>query len=160
MRRAPDAVNNVCVRNTERGARAETVPFSRGKEKEVSSKIAMMIAMAVVLLALGASAVFAQNQVVRCHGKPCYATGNHDLVYERRGNGLNDLIYLRGGNDQVRAQRWSSDRDVIRGSRGFDLIYVNDGDRRDKIWGGRGNDKCYVDARREVGSGCSRVIVR
>jgi hypothetical protein len=129
-------------------------------EGEKMRRIAMMAALAVALLALGAGAVFAQNQIVRCHGIPCYATGNDDLVYERPRNGLNDEIHLRGGDDQVRAGRYCFDRDVILGSRGFDLIYVNDGDTRDRIFGGRGDDKCYVDARIEVGGGCSVVIVR
>jgi hypothetical protein len=50
-------------------------------------------------------------------------------------------------------------KDVIKGGPGFDLIYVDDGDTRDRIYGGKGRDKCYVDARSEAISGCSRVIV-
>ncbi len=60
----------------------------------------------------------------------------------------------------MRADRYPRDKDVIRSSGGFDPIYVNDCDTRDKIWGGKGYDKCYVDARSEVGGGCSRVRVR
>lgn len=138
-------------------------------------RTAMLLVGALMLLAIGAGVVFAQeqsgstqdqqtitpddNQVVQCHGVPCYATGNHDMVYERVGNGKRDKILLRGGDDQVRADHYRRDRDVIRGSKGFDLIYVNDHDRRDKIWGGKGRDRCYVDHRSEVGSGCSVVRV-
>ena len=85
------------------------------------------------------------------HRLPCYATGKDDLVYERQGNRLRDRIILRGGDDQVRANAYGRDKDVIKGSSGYDLIYVDDGDTR---------DKCYVDAKSEVISGCSRVIVR
>jgi hypothetical protein len=49
---------------------------------------------------------------------------------------------------------------VIKGSSGYDLIYVDVGDTRDKIYGGKGRDKCYVDARSEAIRGCSRVIVQ
>jgi Ca2+-binding RTX toxin-like protein len=138
-------------------------------------KIAMVVALVAVLLALGASAVIAQsgtenedgisvitsnNQVVHCHGVPCFASGSDDLVYERVGNGKRDKILLGGGDDQVRADTYRRDRDVIKGTKGFDLIYVDDGDTRDKIWGGKGNDKCFVDARSEIGGGCSVIRVR
>jgi hemolysin type calcium-binding protein len=73
---------------------------------------------------------------------------------------LNDKIYLRGGSDQVRANGYTRDRDLIYGGKGYDLIYVNDGDIHDRIRGGAGSDKCYVDAPIEVVSGCGAVIVR
>ena len=123
-------------------------------------RIAMMVALSVALLAVSAGAVFAANQVIRCAGIPCVSTGNDDLVYERAGNRLNDEIYLKGGSDQVRANTYGADKDVIKGGAGFDLIYVTDEDTLDRIYGGKGNDKCYVDARVEVVSGCSDIIVR
>lgn len=120
----------------------------------------MMVALSVAVLAVSAGTVLAANQVIRCAGIPCTATGKDDLVYERAGNRLNDEIYLKGGSDQVRADRYTNDRDEIRGSAGFDLIYVDDGDTNDRIRGGKGNDKCYVDSRREIVGGCSVVVVR
>ena len=123
-------------------------------------RIAMGIAMVMVLCVMAAGVALAANQIIRCAGIPCVSTGNDDLVYERRGNGLNDEIRLKGGDDQVRAGGFTRDQDRIFGSSGFDLIYVDDGDPNDRIRGGRGNDKCYVDARREIVSGCSVVIVR
>ena len=137
-------------------------------------RIALVVAMAVVLSAVGASAVVAQsgtveedgifkataNQIIQCAGQPCIGTGGDDLMLERRGNGLNDTIRLRGGDNQVRAQRFTRDRDRVFGSAGYDLIYVNDRDRHDRIRGGRGDDRCFVDSRVEVVSGCSVVRVR
>lgn len=139
-------------------------------------KLAIVIALVAVLVAMGASAVFAQeqegttqedgifvaanNQIIHCQGVPCTASGNDDLVYERVGNRKKDRILLKGGDDQVRADTYKRDKDVIKGSSGFDLIYVDDGDTRDRIFGGKGNDKCYVDAASEVVSGCSNVIIR
>ena len=123
-------------------------------------KLAMMLAVAVALSVFFATAAFAANQIIRCAGIPCIGTGNSDLVYERRGNGLNDKIYLKGGSDQVRANGYTRDRDLIYGSKGYDLIYTSDGDTHDRIRGGQGSDKCYVDAPIEVVSGCGSVIVR
>jgi Ca2+-binding RTX toxin-like protein len=123
-------------------------------------RIAMMAAVVVVLSALFATVAYAGNQIIRCAGLPCWSTGKSDLVYERKGNGLNDRILLRGGNDQVRANGYTRDRDVIKGGSGHDLIYVNDGDANDRIRAGTGNDKCYVDAPIEASSSCGAVIVR
>jgi hypothetical protein len=123
-------------------------------------KIAMILAVVMALSAFLATAAYAGNQIIQCAGIPCYATGKSDLVYERKGNGLNDRIILRGGNDNVRANGYTRDRDVIKGGGGYDLIYVNDGDTHDRIKGGAGGDKCYVDSRVEVVGGCGQVIVR
>lgn len=141
-------------------------------------RIVVVSAMVAALMALGAGTVFAQdgsagttkedgvsvikagNQRIQCTGVPCTATGNDDLVFERIGNGKQDRILLRGGDDQVRANAYGNDRDVIRGTSGFDLIYVDDGDTRDRIFGGKGRDKCFVDARSEAVAGCSRIVVQ
>ena len=140
-------------------------------------KIVTMLAAVAALLAIGAGSVLAQdaptgtknadvttdragNQTIQCTGVPCVASGSSDLVFERIGNGKKDRILLKGGRDQVRANTYANDKDVIKGSDGFDLIYVDDGDTRDRIFGGKGNDRCIVDARSEVVSGCSVVTVR
>ena len=49
-----------------------------------------------------------------------------------------EYAFPEGGRNQVRADRYPRDKDVIRSSGGFDPIYVNDCDTRDKIWGGKG----------------------
>jgi hypothetical protein len=140
-------------------------------------KMAMVLATVAALLAIGAGSVLAQdaatgtrnadvatdragNQRIQCTGVPCVASGSSDLVFERIGNGKKDRILLRGGSDQVRANAYGNDKDVIKGSAGFDLIYVDDGDTRDRIFGGKGNDRCIVDARSEVVSGCSVIRVQ
>jgi hypothetical protein len=105
-------------------------------------------------------AVLGSNQQLTCQDIPCYATGSSDLVNERIGNGRDDRILLRGGDDRVNANTYGRDRDVIKGHRGYDLIHVDDGDTRDKIYGGKGGDKCYVDSRSEAVSGCGAIRVR
>jgi hypothetical protein len=83
------------------------------------------------------------------------------LVCERVGNGKNDKILLRGGDDRVLANGYTNDKDVVKGNKGFDRINVADGDKRDMAAGGRGaHDYCIVDARSEVGPGCGRVTVQ
>jgi hypothetical protein len=123
-------------------------------------KLLMVATLVVVMVPLVAAAAYAGNQIVQCSGIPCIATGSQDLVKERIGNRLNDKIYLKGGSDQVRADKYRADRDLIYGGKGYDLIYTSDGDTHDRIRGGAGYDKCYVDSRREVVSGCGRVIVQ
>ena len=123
-------------------------------------RIAMIVAVVMAFSAFLATAAYAGNQIIQCAGIPCIATGSQDLVKERVGNDLNDKIYLKGGSDQVRANPYTRDIDLIYGSKGYDLIYVNDGDTHDRIRGGAGRDKCYVDSRIEVVSGCNDVIVR
>ncbi len=137
-------------------------------------KMMLLLAATAALVALVVGSALAQeatssdlqgaelraNQRIQCTGIPCVASGRSDLVLERIGNGKNDRILLRGGDDQVRANTYGRDRDVIKGSAGGDLIYVDDGDTRDKIFGGRGGDKCYVDAPSEAVAGCGRVIVQ
>jgi len=124
-------------------------------------RIVLTMSVVAVLALLGAGTVWAQDQIIRCHAKPCYGSGNDDLIYERPANGLNDEIIMKGGHDRVLATRYTNDRDVTRGGSGNDRLEVNDGDRRDTASGGRGtSDLCIVDARVEVGSGCGRVIVR
>lgn len=121
-------------------------------------RIALFVAVVMAFSVFLATAAFAANQIVQCSGIPCIATGSQDLVKERIGNRLNDKIYFKGGSDQVRADKYRGDRDLIYGGEGYDLIYVNDGDTHDRIRGGAGYEKCYVDSRREVVSGCARVI--
>ena len=123
-------------------------------------KLVLVMALVLIMVPLVAAAAYAGNQIIQCAGIPCVATSQSDLVYERIGNGLNDKIYLKEGSDQVRANGYTRDRDLIYGSKGYDLIYVNDGDTNDRIRGGAGFDKCYVDSQREVVSGCDSVIVR
>src|SRR5215203_1600553 len=123
-------------------------------------KLMMVVALVVVMVPLVAAAAYAANQIIQCAGIPCIATGSQDLVKERIGNRLNDKIYLKGGSDQVRADKYRADRDLIYGGKGYDLIYTSDGDTHDRIRGGAGGDKCYVDSRSEVVSGCGRVIVQ
>jgi hypothetical protein len=150
----------------ERGASAQTVPFSRVKEEEVRTKIAMMIAMAVASLLVGlvGSAGPALAKVIggaiQCQSIPCVATGAHQVLFERVGDGVPDRMIAQGGHDHLDARSYTNDRDVAKGSGGHDLLRVNDGDAMDGAIGGPGWDTCVVDASIEAADTCETVIYR
>jgi hypothetical protein len=126
----------------------------------VRRTVLLLATTALVALSMGAAAAFAQDQIIRCHVKPCYGSGNYDLIYERPANGLNDKIIMKGGNDRVLANKYRRDRDVVFGGSGFDKINVADGDKRDTASGSEGRDWCIVDSRAELGASCARVTIR
>jgi len=111
----------------------------------VRTKIAMMIAMvAVVLVTLVGSAGTALAQqviggVIQCQSIPCVATGDHQVLFERVGDGVPARMIAQGGHD---------------------LLRVNDGDAMDGAIGGPGYDLCVVDAAIEATDTCEGVIYR
>jgi hypothetical protein len=114
--------------------------------------------VAVLVLVLGAAAL-AKGAFIQCTNVlPCVATGSHDKVLERQGEGLRDDIRLKGGRDLVLASKYGHDRDKVSGGKGRDKINVADGDKRDTADGGSGRDLCLVDARSEAES-CAKVQV-
>ena len=147
-----------------RGANADTVPFSRGKEEVVRTKIAMMVAMAMVMLVtlVGSGAALAQTigGAIQCQTIPCVATGDHQVLFERVGDGVPDRMIAQAGHDHLSARAYTNDRDVAKGSGGHDLLMVNDGDAMDGAIGGPGNDTCVVDAAVEAADTCESVVFR
>ena len=129
------------------------------------TKIAMMIAMTVVLVAMmvgSAGTAFAQmiGGVIQCDSVPCVATGDHQVLFEQVGDGVPDRMIAQGGHDHLDARAYTNDRDVAKGSGGHDLLRVNDGDAMDGAIGGPGSDLCVVDAAIEAADTCEGVIYR
>ena len=130
------------------------------------TKIAMMIAMAVVLVALmvGSAGSASAQQVIggaiQCQTVPCVATGAHQVLFERVGDGVPDRMIAQGGHDHLDARAYTNDRDVAKGSGGHDLLRVNDGDAMDGAIGGPGFDICVVDASIEAADTCDRIVYR
>ena len=129
------------------------------------TKIAMMIAMTVVLAALmvgSAGTAFAQmiGGVIQCQTIPCVATGDHQVLFEQVGDGVPDRMIAQGGHDHLDARAYTNDRDVAKGGGGHDLLRVNDGDAMDGAIGGPGSDLCVVDAAIEAADTCEGVIYR
>jgi hypothetical protein len=129
----------------------------------VRTKIAVMITMVVVLVALvGSGTALAQviGGVIQCQSVPCIATGNHQVLFEQVGDGVRDRLIAQAGHDHLNARSYTNDRDVAKGSGGHDSLMVNDGDTMDGAIGGPGNDTCIVDATIEAADTCETVVVR
>ena len=129
------------------------------------TKLAMMIAMTVVLVALmvgSAGTAFAQmiGGVIQCQTSPCVASGDHQVLFEQVGDGVPDRMIAQGGHDHLDARAYTNDRDVAKGSGGHDLLRVNDGDAMDGAIGGPGFDICVVDASIEAADTCDRIVYR
>ena len=129
------------------------------------TKLAMMVALAVVLAALlGSAGTALAPQVIgggiHCQTKPCVATGNHQVLFEQVGDGVSDKMVARAGYDHLDARAYTDDRDVAKGNGGHDLLLVNDGDAKDWAVGGLGYDRCVVDTTTEAAASCEQVIVR
>ena len=127
------------------------------------TKIAMMVALAVVLVALlgaGGGAALAQTigGVIQCDEVPCVATGNHQVLFERVGDGVRDRMIAQAGHDHLNAEGYTDDRDVAKGGGGHDSLLVDDGDAMDAAIGGPGYDTCVVDAAIEASYTCETVI--
>jgi hypothetical protein len=125
-------------------------------------KVMLAVALAVVLVPLFAAvALAAEGQLIQCRNVlPCTGGKGDDKILERIGDGKNDEIIPKGGDDLVLANKYTDDQDVVTGGGGFDRINVADGDKRDTANGGKGRDICIVDARKEAGTSCSQVQVR
>jgi hypothetical protein len=129
----------------------------------VRTKISMMVAMVVVLMALvGSGAALAQTigGVIQCQTIPCVATGDHQVLFERVGDGVRDKMIAQAGHDHLDARAYTNDRDVTKGSGGHDLLRVNDGDAMDGAIGGPGYDTCVVDAAIEAADTCDAIVYR
>jgi|SRR5918994_5889337 hypothetical protein len=128
-------------------------------------RIAMVLTLAVVLAALmvgSAGTAFAQmiGGAIQCQTIPCVATGAHQVLFERVGDGVRDKMIAQGGHDRLDARAYTNDRDVTKGNGGHDLLRVNDGDAMDGAIGGPGFDICVVDAAIEAADTCERIVYR
>jgi hypothetical protein len=129
-------------------------------------RIAMVLTLAVVLAAMmvgNAGTALAQQVIggaIQCQTVPCVATGAHQVLFERVGDGVRDKMIAQGGHDRLDARAYTNDRDVAKGSGGHDLLRVNDGDAMDGAIGGPGFDICVVDAAIEAADTCDRIVYR
>ena len=130
------------------------------------NRIALGLTMAVVLLALvvGAGGTsFAQplaiGGTIQCQGRPCIATGDGDVLFERVGDRVPDRMLAQGDHDVLRADTYTDDRDIAKGGSGHDVLHVDDGDINDLAIGGTGNDLCVVDFGAEASATCERVSI-
>jgi Ca2+-binding RTX toxin-like protein len=98
------------------------------------------------------------------------ARGGDDTVFALDGNDIvragpgDDTVQGDAGDDSIWGAAGSDsivggqDRDVVRGGAGDDVLDVADGVAGDRAFGGRGRDRCIVDAD-DVVHGCESVSV-
>jgi Ca2+-binding RTX toxin-like protein len=90
----------------------------------------MLLAAIAVMVALFAVAAYAATIV---------GTERSDFLFESQRN---DTIEGHAGNDDITAERYPYDADVLQGHSGRDFLRARDGDTRDTLNGGSGLDKC------------------
>ena len=141
---------------------SSTSPQSDERGEVNMRKPMMVLGVVVVLVPLlaAATALAAEGQLIQCKSVPCDGAGGHDKILERIGNGKDDVIVPRGGDDLVLANKYTNDTDVVRRGGGSDRINVADGDTLDTANGGKGRDLCIVDSKKEVGTSCFSFEVR
>jgi hypothetical protein len=134
--------------------------------KKWSRKRLMIIPVVVAVLSLAAAGVVAAQSApapatsMQCYSKPCYGNAGKETIYERVGDGVSDNISSFYNDDRLHANTYSKDTDQVYGYAGNDYVYVDDGDTKDSANGGRGYDRCYVDATIEAADSCEKVIAR
>lgn len=120
-------------------------------------KFVLVAACVALLVAVLAPAAVAVNK--QCSNNPCFGTQEADTLYERGGDGVSDRIYGNPENDRIFANTFGNDIDVLFGGLNRDRLNVDDGDRRDTVFGENGFDTCFVDSASEVGGGCNSLFV-
>jgi hypothetical protein len=122
-------------------------------------KIVMLAVLVAVVGALSAGVAEGAKHRV-CKSNPCIGNHKGNILYERRGEGTPDTIYGRGGRDYIGGGEHGHDKDVLYGDVGREWLEARDGDNKDRLYGGPGDDVCYADYKVEVVSGCEdkRII--
>src|ERR671917_1634671 len=91
-----------------------------------------VLTLAVVLVALmvgSAGTALAQmiGGAIQCQTIPCVATGAHQVLFERVGDGVRDRMIAQGGHDRLDARAYTNDRgDKAKGSGGHDPLRVEE----------------------------------
>jgi Ca2+-binding RTX toxin-like protein len=94
----------------------------------MSRRAPMLLAAIAVMVALFATVAYAAT---------IDGTNKDDVLIE---SNLMDTIHGDVGNDILRAFRFSHDKDTLYGDAGIDTLNARDGDQRDTLDGGGGND--------------------
>jgi hypothetical protein len=75
----------------------------------------------------------AAARAIQCATVPCDGTGGQGAISERQGPGVRDRSSGCGGEDDIRADRYTDDRDVLSGGQRRDVLRARDGDDRDVL---------------------------
>lgn len=120
-------------------------------------RVTLVVLIGSLLVALVAGVAVAKT--FRCGDNestpdnPCYGTNERDRITERDGS-QSDFIIARDGPDLIRAHVRGNDNDNLFGNQKGDRILADDGDDRDTIDCGPGNDIAIVDEGDAVNVNC------
>ncbi|HZC03048.1 MAG TPA: hypothetical protein VE844_17330, partial [Gammaproteobacteria bacterium] len=100
-----------------------------------------------VMLIVAAMAMMVSLFAVVAYAAQIEGTDNSETLIETN---LNDQIAGHKGEDTIDAAFYNRNRtpgdlgdtDWVKGNKGNDTLYANDGDNRDTLNGGRGTDEC------------------
>jgi Ca2+-binding RTX toxin-like protein len=103
-----------------------------------------------VTLMMAAVAMMVSLFAVAAYAAEIKGTGNDDWLNESQRN---DQIAGKRSGDTINAAFYEidetplelGDKDKVKGNRGDDIIYADDGDFKDIANGGPGDDTCYID---------------
>jgi hypothetical protein len=99
----------------------------------------------------------AAARAIQCATVPCDGTGGQGAISERQGPGVRDRISGRGGEDDIRADRYTDDRDVLSGGQRRDVLRARDGDDRDVLDCGGSRDVALLDGDTGDFDSCEQV---
>jgi hypothetical protein len=118
-------------------------------------RVTMMLAAMALMVGLFAGVAYAAT---------IEGTSAGEILLE---SDLNDMMFGRGGSDEVDAGAFGPngflletprDTDVANGNAGDDVVFTDDGDGRDTANGGNGDDDCIIDPNDTATSSCERVF--
>jgi hypothetical protein len=99
-----------------------------------------------VTIMLAAVALIVSLFAVVAYAAEIQGTDNSEVLLETGQNGADDMIAAHRGEDEIFADGFTDDEDLVKGNRQNDTIHVDDGDPDDTANGGRGTDTCFGDA--------------
>jgi hypothetical protein len=124
-------------------------------------RIKLKLLLAIVVVATLAVAVPAWADIIDCPGGLCEALpfleDEDNTFYEFPDDHINDHIIGGSGDDDINAQKYSDDTDNVESKQGRDHINVRDGDRRDEVDCGKGNDVVRANRHDDIQNNCERV---
>jgi hypothetical protein len=121
-------------------------------------RIKVKLLLAIVVVATLAVAAPAWADIFNCPGGLCEAPPfleSEDNTFNESSD--NDRIIGGSGDDDINAQRYSDDTDEVESKQGRDHINVRDGDRRDEVDCGKGNDVVRANRHDDIANNCERV---
>jgi hypothetical protein len=129
-----------------------------GKELLIVRRIKPALMLATVVITTLVVAAPAWAVTIFCSGGLCEvppAIESDDNTFFESDE--NDRIISGSGDDDINAQESSNDTDDVESKQGRDDINVRDGDRKDEVDCGKGNDVVRANRHDDIANNCEKV---